>query len=143
MMMHTQLVGNETSKVQENGRFLRRVLRGNAVFSLLSAALFILAANPLAEFLGVPYSAAFMVMGVGFLPFGWFCYWTANQPEISRTRALIILELDLVWVVGSFLILFFGWLPLTTAGKWAVGLTAEAVAVFAILEFIGLRQLKK
>jgi hypothetical protein len=37
-------------------------------------------------------------------------------------------------------ILFTGWVPLTTEGKWAVGLVAVIVAIFAELQFLGSRR---
>jgi hypothetical protein len=49
--------------------------------------------------------------------------------------------LDILWVLGSIILLFGGSLPLTLAGKWTIALLAEAVATFAILQTIGLRRL--
>ena len=139
--METQMVNQVELKEQENGRFLRRVLKGNALFSGLSAIVFLSAAGPLSQFTGIEPAAVFVVLGLGFIPFAAFTFFTARQPEINSHFARTIMVLDALWVMGSLVILFSGWPPLTTAGKWFVGLTAEAVAILALLEYIGIRRL--
>lgn len=139
--MQTQVTQQAPIEAQADGRFLRRVFMGNALFSMTSAIISMVAAKPLAAFLGAAFPAVFVGLGLGLLPFAWFCYDTARQAEIDRHRAVTILVLDIVWVAASAWLLLSGWLPLTVAARWTVGLVAEAVAVFAILEFIGLRRL--
>ncbi len=141
--MKTYSIEQTKTKVEVNGRFLRRVLRGNAVFSTLAAAVFILAARPLSEFMGITPPVALIVLGLGLLPFAGFVYAVSKQEAINTRFVKIILVLDVVWVAASFALLLSGLLPLATGGKWLIGLLAEVVAVFAILEFIGLRRLQK
>ncbi len=53
---------------------------------------------------------------------------------------MAVIVLDVAWVAGSALILLFDLVPLTTAGRWTIALLAEVVALFAILQTIGLRR---
>lgn len=138
--MQTQTV-SPTLRSQHKGRLLRRTLQGNALFSLLSGAVFVLAAGPVARFLG-PNLASIIVLlvGLGLLPFGFIVYRIASN---NLDQARIITLLDVTWVVGSFLLLGLGWSLFSVAGRWFIGLQAEAVATFAVLQFIGLRRLQK
>lgn len=137
--MQTQTVSQ--MKEKESAQFLRHVLRANTIFSLLSALVLIFAANALSEVMGIENPVVFYVVGVGLLPFAAFVYYTSQPATLNRQFVKIILVLDLVWVMGSYLLIFSGVFPLTTAGKWIVGLVAEVVFIFAVLEGIGLRRL--
>ncbi len=64
----------------------------------------------------------------------------ASKEEIDRRLAWTAVILDIIWVVASYTLLLGGWLPLTPAGNWTIALLAEAVAVFAIWQTIGLRR---
>jgi hypothetical protein len=48
--------------------------------------------------------------------------------------------LDIAWVTGSILLLASGLVPLSTARKWSIAILADIVALFALLQFIGLRR---
>ena len=141
--MQTQSVSSY--QVQQSGfTFLRRALQSNALFSLLTGLAFMVVAGPIARFLGesVPAAAVFVV-GVSLLPFGYGVYRVASQPEIVPRHAAIITVMDITWVVGSYLLLALAWGAFSVAGRWFVALQAEAVFIFAVLQFIGLRRLRK
>lgn len=136
--MQTQTVSTyQSTKGQAN--LLRRTLQANALFSLISGLAFTLAAKPVANFLGpeIP-SIVVLLVGLGLLPFGYMVYRVAaaNLPQ-ART----ITGMDIAWVIGSFLLLGLGWSLFSVAGRWFIGLQAEAVATFALLQIIGLRRL--
>lgn len=124
--------------------FLRRALQSNALFSLLTGLAFIVASSPIARFLGEDIPALILfVVGVSLLPFGYAVYRVAAQPEIVSRHAGIITVMDITWVVGSYLLLILAWDAFSVAGRWLVGLQAEAVFTFAVLQFIGLRRLQR
>jgi hypothetical protein len=56
-------------------------------------------------------------------------------------KARIIFALDILWVVGSILLLIADPLTLSNEGKWIVLILADAVGVFAVLEYFGLRRM--
>ncbi|MCP5098846.1 MAG: hypothetical protein GY943_25120 [Chloroflexi bacterium] len=122
---------------------LQNTLRGNAAFSVISGLAFIFAARPLSEFVGLPYPWAFVVIGVILLPFAYIVYQTAMKSPVNEKGATAIIEMDIAWVIGSFILLVVLWSTLTVAGRWFLFLQAEAVATFALFQFIGLRRIKK
>lgn len=124
--------------------FLRNVLYANAIFSTLCAALFLLDSGPIAIFLGWPLVWPIVIIGVGLLPFALLVYKTARNLPQGKRLVWLIFEMDLLWVVASIVVLLMQWpTSTTTGGRWAIGIVAEIVALFAILEYIGLRRLKE
>ena len=141
--MQSQTVS--TNQVQHSkSTFLRRALQGNALFSLLTGLAFTFAAGPIAGFIGpdIP-SVIVLIVGLGLLPFGYMVYRVAGQVDSAPQQARTITIMDISWVIGSFLLLWLGWSLFSVAGRWFIGLQAEAVATFALLQIIGLRRLKQ
>lgn len=120
--------------------FLRGVLLGNSAFSLLTGLICLLDAALLATWTGLQPPLIFTVLGVVLLAFGIEVGWIALRMKEIRLPARIIFALDGAWVAASILVLVGGWLPFTTAGVWIVVIVADVVAVFAVLEYMGLRR---
>jgi len=133
--MATQIQSQQTGS-----SLLRRALQGNAVFSGLSGALFVVAATPLASFLGIDTPLVLMVLGVTLLLYAVALFRQAAQESINRQFTIAAILLDVAWVAGSIVLLLTGWVPFTTGGKWAVAIIADIVAVFAALQYFGLRR---
>ncbi len=119
--------------------FLRRVLQANTVFSTVSGLLFTTASGSVATFLGGVPSSVILALGIGLLLFAAYVGYTAFSAPLNRQAALSIIIGDVAWVVASAILLFAGWISFTTAGWWAVAIIADIVAVFAVLEWYGLR----
>jgi hypothetical protein len=135
-MNNTQLI-RETS---QESSLLRNALRGNALFSGLSGIVSLVAAQSLATFTGIQESLVFVILGVVLILFAVDLIWIASRESINRRFAVAVIFMDVAWVAGSAIILLFDLLPLTVAGRWTIALLAEVVAVFAILQTIGLRR---
>jgi len=133
--MHTQI----TQTVQES-KLLRQALRGNGVFSAVSGLTLIIAARPIAAFMGLAWPLALTITGLVLLPYAAVLFWATSQAEIDPRLAKTAVVLDGLWVIGSVLLLLSDWLNLTVAGNWTVALLAEAVLTFAILQALGLRR---
>lgn len=125
----------------DHSHFLRQALRGNALFSGISGLTSLLAANSLSRFTGIEQTAVFPTLALILLPYGLLLFWATGQPVLNRKLAQTAVALDILWVLGSIVLLLSDSLPLTLAGKWTIALLAEAVATFAILQTIGLRRL--
>ncbi len=125
------------------GNFLRRVLQANGIFSGLSGVAFILGARPLAAFLGLTAPLILMGIGLGLLLYAAALFREAARESIDRQFVVAAIIMDAAWVVGSIILLLTGWVPFTLAGKWAIALVADLVAVFAGLQFYGLRRLNR
>lgn len=121
-------------------QLLRRVLQANMIFSGLSGLLLAAAATPLSQWLGVSATWLLVVIGIGLIGFAGLLFQIARQSPLDLRQANLIFWLDVAWVVGSALLLFTGWVSFTNAGWWAVLLVADVVALFAILEFVGIRR---
>lgn len=119
-------------------RLFRRVLRGNAVFSGASGAILILGAVPLASLFGLDAPLVFVVIGIGLLLYAaWLLRATTHEP-IDRSAMSLAAILDAVWVLVSAIGLLVDWFPVTTEGKWLILFAADAVGIFAALEFYSL-----
>jgi len=136
--MKTQSLDKTTN---DQTSLLRQALRGNGLFSALSGLVFLFGARPLAAFMGLPWPAALMGVGLVTILYAGLLFWMTAQPSINRSFARATVVLDGIWVIASIAILLSGWPPLTIAGKWAIALLAEVVAVFAILQAAGLRRM--
>jgi hypothetical protein len=133
--MSTQIA----QSVQES-KLLRQALRGNGIFSAVSGLVLIVAARPLATFMGLAWPLALTITGLVLLPYAAVLLWATSQPEIDSRLAKTAVLLDSLWVMGSVLLLLTDWLNLSVAGNWTVALLAEAVLTFAILQAAGLRR---
>lgn len=130
----------QTSSQSSKSTLLRRTLQANGIFSGLSGIAFIADAGPLASFLGLTSALPLLVIGAVLLLHAAILLVKANQEPIDPRLAWYAIIGDVAWVIASVEILLTGWLPLTTAGWWAVAIVADIVAVFAIVQFYGLRR---
>jgi hypothetical protein len=119
---------------------VRRTLVGNALFSELTGLALLLLSAPIARFLGVAPSWPLLAIGAGLLLFGVQVYQSSRPRPLDRRGVWTIIGLDVGWVAASALLLIAGWLPLTQGGAWTVLLVADAVATFAVLQYLGLRR---
>lgn len=141
--MHSQTVSHPDQSAS-GVNLLRRALQSDALFSLLSSLVFVLAAGPVAGFLG-PDVPPWLVLaiGVSFLPFVGAIYWILADLGGRVRYGRIITILNFIWVVASYGVLLLAWSQFTVAGRWFVALQAEVIFLFAVLQVIGLRRLNR
>jgi hypothetical protein len=125
----------------------RAFLKMNGVFSLLTAVPLFLAAGPVAPILFAdPVDWAtwgLRGLGVGLIGFGGLVYSLSRYKFVSRAAVNEIVALDLLWVIGSIvLIALFGHI-LTTSGTVIVAAVAVVVAFFAVSQFISAARIEK
>lgn len=118
--------------------FLRNVLIANVLFSITSGFIFAFLPHLIADFAGVDWIPYFQILGVSLFGFAGFVFYTART--LNPRFIWIVFALDAAWVLGSYLLLLIGVLPITDAAKWAFAFIADAVLIFAILEYVGLRR---
>ncbi len=125
---------------QTSPQLLKSALLINAGFSVLCALICLLFASSLAHIMGI---APWMLytLGVGLLLFAADATFTATRPRINLMFAKLITGADVLWVVGSVVILIFFPGSLTFNGQLIVELVAIAVAVIATLQAVGIKQL--
>jgi len=120
---------------------LRRALQIDGVFEAVLGAILIFGARPLAALFGLNASAILVGAGVMLFFVAALLFRIAAREPADRPAALSIAILNVAWVILSTIVLLTGWLPLSTAGNWAIALVAGVIAVFAALQFYGVWQM--
>jgi len=99
------------------------------------------ASRPIAAFIGLDMPLAILALGVGLVGYAALIYMNASHPAISPRFVLFAVVCDSLWVLLSIILLLTNWVPFTLGGKWAVGIVAAIVDVFATLQFFEWRKM--
>jgi hypothetical protein len=128
--------------IRDSAGLLRKTLRVNAAASGASALLFLVLAPRLAAPFGVP-PAALWVFGAALLGFAAWVAQVARPRTTSARAATLVLAADVAYVVASGVVLLG--LPnlMSNTGRLAFAVMADAVALLAIAEYVGLRRLNR
>ena len=126
---------------QECTCLLRRALLGNALFSTLSGMTILLAQKWVLRILGLSNRVSLLVLGIGLIIFAATLVANALRQKVKTSDAWIAVSMDMAWVVGSYVLIFV--VPFSRGGKWLIGVVAELVFLFAILQILGIRRLRK
>ncbi|QRN97042.1 hypothetical protein JRI60_50175 [Archangium violaceum] len=117
---------------------LSRALLADGVISGATGALMFAAASPLSQVLGLQ-STLLRTAGISLLPFAALLVYLALRPRVPRPLVWGIVGYNLLWAIDSLLLLTTGWVAPTLWGYLFTGVQALAVAVFAGLQYAGLR----
>jgi hypothetical protein len=126
---------------EEPSCFLRKALIGNALFSTLSGLTILLAQGWVLRILGLPSSVNLLILGAGLIVFAVTLVINARKQQVKKSDAWIAVLMDVAWVLGSYILIFI--VPFSTEGKWVLGVVAELVLAFAVLQFVGIRRIQK
>jgi hypothetical protein len=127
--------------VEERQGLLKKALTGNAVFSVVSGVAILFANRWLVKFLGLPEKVSLAILGVSLIGYAALLWLNAHRPKIKITDAWVAVIMDVIWVVGSYALILA--MPFSVGGKWAVALVAELVLAFAVLQWLGIRRIRK
>jgi hypothetical protein len=116
-------------------------LMGNALFSTISGLTLILAGQRVVRLLGLPEAVNLLTMGISLLVFAVTLVVFARKKPIKVSDAWMAVLLDLAWVIGSYPLLLV--VPFSTTGKWIVGIVAEGVMLFTLVQWLGIRRIRK
>jgi hypothetical protein len=122
-----------------NSTFLRRVLFADAATSFAAGLAMIFGSSLLGQLLGLPVTLLHYA-GMSLLPFTAFLVFLASRENFSPAVIWMVIVLNMLWTVDSFLLLLTGWVTPTGMGYIFVIAQALGVAVFALLEYFGLRK---
>jgi hypothetical protein len=126
---------------QDRQKLLRTALLANACFSTTSGLVLVLAQRWVVRLLGLPETVNLLSLGISLLVFAVILVLFARKRPIKLLDAWIAVILDVTWVIGSYPLLFMA--PFSASGKWVVGIVAEVVMLFALLQWLGIRKIKK
>jgi hypothetical protein len=120
-------------------RFLRDVLFADAATCLACGLLLSLGGSFLQNLTGLPAPLMFYA-GLSLFPFAAFLIYSATRKSVSKTMIWLIVALNLLWTIDSFLLLASGYVEPTAFGYVFVIFQALGVLMFADLEFIAMRK---
>lgn len=124
---------------RDRDRLLRRSLNLDAVASGGLGLLLAAAGNLLEEPLGIPASVLLPV-GVFLVAYAAALWFVGSRPRVSRPAVWVVVVGNLLWVVASVVAAIAGWWSPTALGTAFTLAQAAAVALFAELQFTGLRR---
>jgi hypothetical protein len=130
-----------SQSVEERQGLLKKALASNAVFSVVSGVVILSANRWLVKFLGLPEKVSLAILGVSLIVYAAILWFNARRPKIKITDAWVAVIMDVIWVVSSYALIFV--VPFSVGGKWVVALVAELVLAFAILQWLGIRRIRK
>ena len=123
----------------DNTPFLRHTLLADAAMGAGAAALTIFGSGFLASLLALPQGLIFWA-GVALVPIALFLLVMAQKTRIPRSWLREIVLINWAWVVASFGILVLAPIAPNSLGTAFVVAQALAVAAFALLQGLALRQ---
>ena len=121
--------------------FLRLAMRADAVLTGLVGVVNTLLASWVAEIAGTTTGVE-LGMGAFFIAYGVVVFGLSMLPSV-RGAGLAVIFANLAYTVGSVLVVVAGVWPLTTTGIVLTLATGVYTLVFADLQYIGWRRLKK
>jgi hypothetical protein len=119
--------------------YLRQGLLADATTSGAFGLLTLLAAAPLEGVLGLP---AMLVRSAGLIMIPWaLCLGRlAMRESLPRPAVLAVIVVNALWALDSLLLLWSGWVAPSSAGTVFVIAQALVVALYAELQFVGLKR---
>ena len=112
---------------------LEKVLKINALFSILCAIDMLLFAEVIANFMGFNQPIILQIIAPGLILFGSYVYWLSrNLPNQKQVESVI--WMDRSWVIGSIILLVFANASFSYAGITLVAAVAVIVAAFAEIQ---------
>ncbi len=117
---------------------LGRTLAANGLFSFLSGAMLTLVPGRIGSLLGIEQSALLRAIGIGLLGFGVVVLLQSMQSRRRMTLVLAITLADVLWVVGTLVLLASLAGAFSETGVVLIGAVAAVIAGFAVAEFRGI-----
>ncbi len=123
----------------QHASFLRRVLRTDAVVSGATGLLMLGGATFLTRFLALP-EPLLRSAGLVLLPYAAFVAYIATRERLARPAVWAVIIANALWTTDSIMLLLSGWVVPNALGYAFVIAQALVVAVFAELQYIGIRR---
>ena len=123
-----------------NSSLLRNALLVDSIVSFLTGVALLLFSKSIASFLGLSAAWIVLVLGVVAIAYSIAIYLAARAEHVHMGIARLAAYGNLIGAFGIAVLIFANLMPLTTAGKWAVAIVADAVLVLAVFPHVGLRR---
>jgi len=139
MSDHSQFFAAPADGALAPSVLLKWALLGDGIASAASGLLMLAGADMLDELTGLP-TGLLRYAGLFLLPYAALVGWMGLRPRPPRWLVWTVVVGNLAWTVESALLLLSGWVQPTAYGIAFVLAEAAVVALFAELQFIGLRR---
>jgi hypothetical protein len=113
---------------------IQKVLLTNAVSSGATGVLLAAFSPVIADLLGTPHAWVVQETGVFLILFAVFVGGVGLQNPPKRGLIRLIISLDMLWVVGSLVIIFIQLFGLSTTGYIIIAVVAAWVGLMALLQ---------
>jgi hypothetical protein len=127
--------------VEERQGLLKKALNGNAAFSVVSGVVVLSLNDWLVKFLGLPDTVSLALLGMTLVVYAILLWLNARRSKIGIIEAWVAVIMDMAWVISSYVLIVV--VPISVGGKWVVALVAELVLAFAVLQWLGIRRVRK
>jgi hypothetical protein len=119
---------------------LQNVMQINALFSDIFAFILIFFSKSVATYIGLAQSTWLIYIGIGLGAWAIILFRESIKSIVNPIFAKLAIIGDLLWVVGSILVITMELVPLTTPGKWGIAIIGDFVLGFAVGQYFGLRK---
>lgn len=110
------------------------VLKVNAIFSLTTGLFLIINPKLIASLLAIESADVMLVIGYGLLIFASTLYYVIKKELKNRKVIDSIIISDLVWVVGSLILVIFQPITISTVGNVLISVIAVIILSFALIQ---------
>ena len=114
---------------------LKTYLTVNSIFSAISGILMLIFSNKLNDIFGLNHPYIFPIIGANLLVFAAFVYFVSHKLLSNKGMVTTITILDILWVVGSFVIVAFGLFDISKTGNILITIVALWIAFLAYKQF--------
>jgi hypothetical protein len=121
-------------------QLLNTTLKVNALFSFVSGLDFVFFDRTIVRVITDDKLASILPTGVMLIGFAVFVFFVSRMKKVNKFLVGSIIVMDLMWVLGSFALVFSGNEILTSIGRVSVVAVALVIAAFAYFQTKGLRQ---
>jgi hypothetical protein len=121
---------------------LRPALLLDAAVTGANGLAYLAAAGPLGELLGIE-AGTLRATGAFLVAFAAAVWLVAARAQPRPAAVAAVIAANVVWVIDSVAVIAFGWGSPSTAGIVWIALQADVVALFAALQAVGLRRVRR
>jgi len=118
-------------------------VEADGAFCVVAGLLFILDAEGISRFMGVPSTTVIGGLGLVTFLYGLGLFYVVLRGFVSRRLLQVLMSMDFVGAIATVIFLVAVPTVLNTEGRWIVLILADVMAAFGIWKYVGLRRLAR
>lgn len=115
---------------------LKNYLSINALFSVICGLIMVLISAKLNTFFNINNEYVFPVIGTNLIVFSMFVFYVSRKQISNKILVKTITALDVLWVLGSLIIIIFSLFNLSSKGYVLMGIVATWILFLAYKQFV-------